>query len=133
MPLRHLFASLLLALGLAISSSPAAAQTHAPLLILDILPLHEGKTVADAEAYFEKVEPILARHGMTRSDSTLEVRTTVRGAIDAQVVNLWETRDPQASFQGVFADPDYLKHAALRDSIFDLANANILITARRGK
>lgn len=120
-----------LALGAMLTFSPATAQDEPDMLVLDILPIKQGKTLADAEAYFDKVEPIFARYGMTRSDAVLDAQTIVRGSIKADVVNLWQTDNAQASFNGIFSDADYAKVTGLRDEIFDLEAATIIVTTRQ--
>ena len=109
-----------------------AANAEDSFLILDILPLKQGRSVEEAKVYFEAVEPIFARHGMVRSDKALTIVSVLRGNLDAEVVNLWQTGDPDASIKGIFSDKDYLGHSALRDSIFDLEAATIVVTERQG-
>lgn len=108
---------------------PAFAEKF---LILDILPIRDGQSLADAEAYFAAVEPIFARYGMTRSDAVLSVVDILRGPVEAEVVNLWETDNPQAAFDGIFSDEEYLTHTGSRDTIFDLKAATIVVTERQG-
>lgn len=108
----------------------APAFADGAFLILDILPIQEGKTLDQAKAYFGDVEPIFARHGMTRSDAILPVVNIARGDIAATVVNLWQTDDPQAAFKGIFKDPDYLVFTDTRDSIFSMEHATIVVTQR---
>ena len=119
------------AAGLSLASAGTALAGGA-FVIVDILPIHDGKTVADAEAYFDAVEPILAKHGMTRSDEVLKVTKMVRGTVPAQVINLWESDNPDASFKAIFSDKEYLAHTHIRDSVFDLKAATIIITERNG-
>lgn len=120
-----------LAFATLMGSGPAIAHDQPAMLVLDILPLKEGKTLADAEDYFDKVEPIFARYGMTRTDAVLDVQAILRGPAKADVVNLWQTPNAQASFDGIFSDEDYAQFTALRDSIFDLQAATIIVTLRK--
>lgn len=100
-------------------------------LVLDILPLKKGKTVEEAAVYMQDVEPYLARHGMTRLDTVLQVEQVVRGDFDGRVVNLWLTDNPEASFKSVFSDAEYIaKFTARRESLFDMKNATIVVTKR---
>ncbi|MBO6892336.1 MAG: hypothetical protein JJ866_10385 [Roseibium sp.] len=107
-----------------------SALAETKFVILDILPLKEGASVEDAKAYFDKIEPILARHGMTRNDQPLDVVKFLRGSAKAQVINLWNSENPEASFQGVFGDEEYRSNIPNRDRIFNLKEANIIITER---
>ena len=122
--------TLLTTVLVAFNSLPLSALAE-DFLILDILPLHHGRTSAEAQAYFTDVEPIFARYGLTRSDQPLQVVDIVRGKIDAQVVNLWQTDDPQKAFNGIFSDEDYLQYVATRDKIFNLERATIMVTERK--
>ncbi len=99
-------------------------------ILVDILPLKPGKTVADALAYFEKVRPAMERHGLTRIDQPLQAQKILRGTQAANLVNLFETKDPETSMKGVSTDPEYQKNIPLRDRTFDLENASIILTTR---
>ena len=99
-------------------------------ILVDILPLKEGKTVAEALAYFEKVKPAMERNGLKRVDAPLEAHKILRGTQAANLVNLFETEDPETSMKGMAGDPEYQANVALRDTIFDLENAPIILTTR---
>ncbi len=99
-------------------------------LLIDILVLQEGKTLKDAEAYFEKVEPIFKKYNFYRSDEVLNVTEVARGQVEAQVVNLWETPDPKFAFGGIFSDKEYEKYIPLRESVFDMKKASVIVTQR---
>ena len=119
------------ALALSIFGSATFADSAKAFLVLDILPLKEGATLEQAYDYFKCVEPIFEKYDFSRSDAALEVIAIPRGPVEAEVVNLWATNNPQASFDGIFADADYLEnHVPLRDKIFDLKEATIIITKR---
>lgn len=87
---------------------------------VDVLTLRQGKTVADAIAYFDKAVPILARHGFRRL-KVYEIRNKMRGheEVNPNIVQIWETRGPE-SFQTLAADDTYKAIVPLRDSIFDM-------------
>ena len=99
-------------------------------VLIDILPLKEGKTPADAFAYFAKVQPAMEKAGILRVDSKLEVKKIMRGQINAAIVNLFEVEDPAAAMGAMSQDPEYTKHVPERDEIFDLENATIIATQR---
>ena len=115
-----------------IGAGQALAEAGAEFgyLIVDILPLNDGATLEQVYAYFEAVEPIFAEYDLVRSDDALEVVDVARGDVQAKVINLWATKDPKVAFDGIFTDPDYLQHVENRDSIFDLKNANVVVTRR---
>lgn len=99
-------------------------------ILVDILPFKEGKTMKDALAYFERLRPTMERHGLRRVDAPLQAHKSLRGPQRANLVNLFETEDPETSLQGMAGDPDYQSNIALRDSIFDLENASIILTTK---
>ncbi|MQQ10293.1 hypothetical protein GFB49_17635 [Epibacterium sp. SM1979] len=99
-------------------------------VLVDILPLKKGKSVADAMSYFDKVKPAMERHGLTRLNEPLEAHKMLRGTQTANLVNLFETVDPESSMQGMASDPEYQSYVPLRDTIFDLDNASIILTSR---
>ncbi|MEE2809423.1 MAG: hypothetical protein VX412_01435 [Pseudomonadota bacterium] len=100
-------------------------------ILVDILPFKEGKTIEDALAYFEQVRPAMERNGLRRVDAPLRALKSLRGAQQADLVNLFETDDPETSMQGMAGDAEYQSHIALRDSIFDLENASIILTTKQ--
>ena len=116
---------------LSIMGFSGQALADGAFLVVDILPLKSGKTVADAQAYFDGVESILARYGMTRVDQELRVTRVARGSLRANVINLWESNDPDAAFKGVFSDREYKEeYVPQRDAIFDMSKATVVVTQR---
>lgn len=99
-------------------------------ILVDILPIKAGKTLEDALAYFEKVRPAMERHGLKRIEQPLQAHKVLRGNQAADLVNLFETQDPDMSLKGMGSDPEYQANIALRDTIFDLENASIVLTMR---
>ncbi|KAJ55793.1 hypothetical protein ACMU_08430 [Actibacterium mucosum KCTC 23349] len=99
-------------------------------LILDILKLKPGKTPAEAVAYFDSVKPVFDRHGLVRSDVPLTAMKALRGTVEADVVNFWETENPEVSMKGMAGDPEYQAQVPVRDTIFDLDASTILLTKR---
>lgn len=97
-------------------------------LLVDILPLKEGRTADEAVAHFEGLKDVFEKHGLKRSGRPLAALKTLRGKAKADVVNLWETNDAEASMKGMAADPDYQAHIAARDALFDLESATIILT-----
>lgn len=131
MPIKTLVRSLAASAALVAGFATASMAENPGFLILDILPLKEGATLEQAYAYFEDVEPIFERYDFVRSDTPLETLDVLRGGVQTDVVNLWETSDPQAAFDGIFSDEEYLHlHVPTRDAIFDLKDATIVVTKR---
>lgn len=131
MPTKSLARPLFTAAAIAVGFATTAMAEPPAFLVLDILPLKEGATLEQAYAYFEAVEPIFERYDFVRSDAPLETLDVVRGGVQTDVVNLWETSNPQAAFEGIFSDEEYLHiHVPTRDAIFDLEDATIVVTQR---
>lgn len=99
-------------------------------ILVDILPIKSGATVNEAVEYFDGLKPVFQRHGLTRIDAPLKAVKAMRGDVPADLVNLFETENPEASLMGMRDDPDYQAQATERDRIFDLERASILLTKR---
>ena len=99
-------------------------------LLIDILPLKKQVTLEEAVEYFDNLKPVFERHGLKRRDNPLEVVKLIRGELPAQLVNFFETRNPETSLKGMSEDPDYQANISRRDALFDLERATILLTAR---
>jgi len=87
---------------------------------IDLLYLQDGKTAEDAKAYFDKVIPIIAKHGLRRITPSFEVTQNMAGDIDPNLVNVWSVSDLQNTMKDIFSDPAYLENVPLRNSIFDM-------------
>lgn len=123
--LSFLFLTMLSSSGL-FNTSTAFAQ-NAKAYFVDILYLQKGKSPADAKAYFNKVVPVIARHGLKRITPAFVVTKNMSGSIDPQLVNVWSVGDPKNTFANIFADKAYLKHVKLRNSIFDMKRSHMFM------
>ena len=76
---------------------------------IDVLTLRHGKTTRDAAAYFEKLIPLLERHGFKRLNA-YEIRQKMRGheEVNPSIVQIWQTRGPEG-FQSLMSDEEYKK------------------------
>lgn len=99
-------------------------------VLVDILPLKPGATVEEAVAYFDGLKPVFERHGLTRLDQPLRAEKALRGSVPANLVNLFQTANPEASLKGMSEDPEYQTQMARRDQLFDLEQATILLTSQ---
>lgn len=99
-------------------------------VLIDILPLKDGATYDEAVAYFTDLKPVFDRHGLKRVDQPLNAVKALRGDVPANLVNLFETDNPEASMMGMRDDPEYQAQIEKRDRIFDLERASILLTKR---
>lgn len=102
----------------------------AKFLLLDLLKLRAGKSPAEATAYFDSIKGVFDRHGMARSDVPLTAVKTMRGSTEADVVNFWETNNPEASLKGMQGDAEYQAQVPVRDQIFDLEASTVILTQR---
>lgn len=129
---RSIFGVFLLALAAATSSLSLGATSAAPAerakgYFIDILYLNEGKTPADAKAYFDKVEPVVAKHGLRRVTPRFAITQKMAGDIEPSLIGVWSVSDPQATFKDIFADQNYLKHAPQRDATFDMSRSHMFM------
>lgn len=99
-------------------------------ILVDILPIKSGASLDEAVAYFNGLVPVFDRHGLKRVDAPLQAVKAMRGTVPADLVNLFETENPEASLTGMRDDPDYQAQVAERDRIFDLEQASIILTKR---
>lgn len=125
---RSVFGALLImaaaVVGLASSgAAPAAAAQKEKAYFIDILYLNEGKTPADAMAYFDKTVPVVAKHGLKRITPGFMITQKMAGDIEPNLVNVWSVSDPENTFQNIFNDPEYLQYVKLRDATFDMSRS----------
>ncbi len=112
--------------GLSGAAAPALAEGSSAYFT-DILYLQDGKTAADAVAYFEAVIPIVAEHGLVPVTPHLSVTAIMAGDIEPDMVHVWAVADPQNTFDQIFSDPAYLAHVAERDSTFDMKRSHMFM------
>jgi len=91
-------------------------------IFVDVLTLKSGRQVAEAQAYFDRVAPIAARHGLHRV-SAIRVDKKMRGLdnLNPQIVQLWRVEGDNP-FADLGNDPDYGALIAARDELFDMPN-----------
>lgn len=129
---RSAFSIFFLALAAAASSlSPGATSAKATerpkAYFIDILYLNEGKTPADAKAYFDKVEPVVAKHGLKRITPRFAITQKMAGEIEPDLIGLWSVSNPHETFKDIFADQNYLNHAPLRNATFDMSRSHMFM------
>lgn len=128
--MRRLILSLfLLALTSTVGAlSPGAALAHPEkAYFVDLLYLQDGKSPEDALNYFDKIEPIVARHGMQRIAPGFVVTQVMSGKAEPNLVNVWTISDPKNTFDNIFSDPAYTKHIALRNATFDMSRTHMFM------
>ncbi len=106
---------------------PASADQKSHAYFIDILHLKEGKMPVDAKAYFDAIEPVVARHGLKRVDPAFVVAKVMRGDEGANIVNVWTVSDPKQTFDKIFSDPDYVANIPLRSATFDMSRAQMIL------
>ena len=85
---------------------------------VDLLILQEGKTLVDAERYFNKVAPIAARHGLVRIHD-FSVSAVFSGDAKPDLANLWTMAHANV-FKDINADPEYKEMIPIRNRLFDM-------------
>lgn len=124
--------AMFISLAAAFSANTALAHDSSPALqkgvyFVDILYLQEGKTPADAKAYFDKVTEVIAGHGLERITPSFLVTTVMNGDIEPQLVNVWSVSDPENTFKNIFSDDGYLQHVPLRNATFDMKRSHMFM------
>ncbi len=105
----------------------ASADQKDQAYFIDILHLREGKTLAHAKAYFDAIEPIVAKHGLKRVDPAFAIAKVMRGDEGADIVNVWTVSSPEQTFDKVFSDPDYVANIPVRSATFDMSRAQMIL------
>ena len=130
--LMNVFIAVFMSLAAVFSTTTAMAHDSSPALqkgayFVDILYLQDGKTPADAKAYFDKVTQVIAGHGLERITPAFIITTKMNGDIEPQLVNVWSVSDPENTFKNIFSDDAYLKHAPLRNATFDMERSHMFM------
>lgn len=125
---RSVFSALFMAAAamvgiLSVGAAPAAAVQKEKAYFIDILYLNEGKTPADAKAYFDKTVPIVAKHGLKRVTPGFVITQKMAGDIEPNLINVWSVSDPENTFPNIFNDPEYLQYVELRGATFDMSRS----------
>uniref|UniRef100_A0A2A4YVW0 DUF1330 domain-containing protein n=1 Tax=OCS116 cluster bacterium TaxID=2030921 RepID=A0A2A4YVW0_9PROT len=128
----NLFIAAFMAVTGVLSANTALAHDSSPALqkgayFVDILYLQDGKTPADAKAYFDKVTKVIAGHGLERITPAFIVTNKMSGDIEPQLVNVWSVSDPENTFKNIFSDEGYLKHVPLRNATFDMQRSHMFM------
>lgn len=129
---RSVFSVLFMVMAIAASTlsgtaTSAAAAEKEKAYFIDILYLNEGKTPADAKAYFDKTVPIVAKHGLKRVTPGFVITKKMAGDIEPNLVNVWSVSDSENTFPNIFNDPDYLQHVPLRNATFDMSRSHMFM------
>ncbi|PCJ39439.1 MAG: hypothetical protein COA81_10310 [Alphaproteobacteria bacterium] len=111
--------------SLSLSTIGALADTKG--YFIDLLYLQDGKTEQDAKRYFDKVVPIIAKHGLRRVTPGFKVTMKMSGDISPNLINVWSVGDVQNTMNDIFSDPKYLQHMPLRNSIFDMKRSHMFM------
>ena len=103
-------------------SAIAFAKKEPEHYMIDILYLQEGKTFADVNEYFKRIEPVAKKHGLVRVQPSLEVTKLLTGIEEApHSVNIWKVADPKTTLPNISNDPEYQKHISRRNSTFEMS------------
>ena len=107
-----------------------AGGDSAGLYMMDLLKLKPGVDPQQAEVYFSKIGPVIAKHGL-ENVYRFQVETKMAGAVEPQIVNLWSVRGPD-TMPGIMNDPAYQANMALRDSTFEMPEIEMFMLQATG-
>lgn len=107
------------------TSSSATTPETAPLYLVDMLQLNPGVPASQAEEYFSRITPVIAKHGL-ENIYRFEVMAKLAGTAQPQLVNVWSMSSPQ-TMAGIQSDPDYQDNVAFRNATFDMSQAEMFI------
>lgn len=111
--------------GISVLSAGTAIAQDAHGYFIDVLYLQDGKTIEDAKAYFDLVEPIVAKHGLVRIQPGLAVSGVMAGDADIDLINIWTITDFAETFPAIASDPAYREHIERRNSTFDMSRTQM--------
>ncbi|MEH6347297.1 MAG: hypothetical protein V7785_19535 [Bermanella sp.] len=120
-----MFNSMMILLMAGIVSMPSFAKQAQNNFFVDLLILQDGKSIQDAESYFDKVAPIAARHGLVRIHG-FNVAAVYSGDSKPDLANLW-TMAHDKVFKDINNDPEYKKMIPTRNSIFDMKHSHMFL------
>ncbi len=120
-----MFKSMMTLLMAGIVSMPSFAKQEQNNFFVDLLILQDGKSIQDAEGYFDKVAPIAARHGLVRIHG-FNVAAVYSGDSKPDLANLW-TMAHDKVFKDINNDPEYKKMIPTRNSIFDMKHSHMFL------
>ena len=115
--------SIITSLSFSVTSALADGKGY----FIDLMYLQDGKTAADANVYFDRVIPIIAKHGLRRITPPFEITMKMAGDISPNLVNIWSVSDLQNTMNDIFSDPKYLENVPLRNSIFDMKRSHMFM------
>ncbi len=122
---KSLITSLVFIVFTSLTSFQANAKDSQNNFFVDLLILQHGKTVSDAERYFEKVAPIAARHGLVRVHQ-FNVAAVYAGETKPDLANLWTMAHANV-FKAINNDPEYKKMIPVRNSLFDMKKSHMVL------
>lgn len=117
----------LLAFTILFSTVATTSHANEQVYLVEILPLHEGVSVEQARAYFEKIYPIVARfnaypvdmYEILQPEEHQKEGFKMGDVKSSEVLHIWKVDTEK--LPAIFKDADYLTNVKMRDSIFNLA------------
>lgn len=111
-----------------VNTKQVQAQSTDELVLVDVVVMNPGHTLAEREAYEAAVLPIAEKYDMEKTDSYEVVQHLNGKAKDAIKVNLWDLPSPQAMKQ-LNQDPEYQALESERQKLHNF-NQLTLYTAK---
>ena len=101
-------------------------------ILVDLVTMKPGFTLADREKYETKVAPITQKYGMTRFAS-YDIHKKLKGiAPDAIRLNLWQVSN-QAAMKEIGQDPEYRNLIPYRNKIHDMQKVTLFFAEHAKK
>jgi len=103
----------------------ASASEDTSLYLIDMLRLKPGVPASQADEYFSRITPVIAKHGL-QNVYHFAVNSKLAGTAQPQLVNVWSMSGAE-TMSGIQSDPDYQANVAFRNATFDMAKAEMFI------
>ncbi len=110
-------------------SMPSFAKQDQNNFFVDLLILQNGKSIQDAEQYFDKVAPIAARHGLVRIHG-FNVAAVYSGDSKPDLANLWTMAHGKV-FEDINNDPEYKNMIPTRNKIFNMKASHMFLLDKK--
>jgi len=101
------------------------ASEDTSLYLIDMLQLKPGVPPSQADEYFSRITPVIAKHGL-QNVYHFAVNSKLAGTAQPQLINVWSMSGPE-TMSGIQSDPDYQANVAFRNATFDMAKAEMFI------
>ena len=110
-------------------SAQDEGQVSDAAVLVDLVVMNDGFGAEERAAYEALIEPIAAKHGLTRiATFPIGAKANGRGPDDPLQLNLWRVEDP-AGLQALFADPEFAAHVDRRNQLHDFDELTLFLAS----